>query len=87
MRNSKFRKQKIPCPHFGALQVSLDLPRDTSSGGYWLVHIVVPPTGLQTPSIALSLPASVTQLLFNSGILMDLVPYSIKVSFTEYNTL
>jgi hypothetical protein len=24
--------------------------RDTSSGGYWLVHIVVPPIGLQTPS-------------------------------------
>jgi hypothetical protein len=23
--------------------------RDTSSGGYWLVHIVVPPIGLQTP--------------------------------------
>jgi hypothetical protein len=22
---------------------------DTSSGGYWLVHIVVPPIGLQTP--------------------------------------
>jgi hypothetical protein len=25
--------------------------RDTSSGGYWLVHIVVPPIGLQTPSV------------------------------------
>jgi hypothetical protein len=24
--------------------------RDTSSGGYWLVHIVVPPIGLQIPS-------------------------------------
>ena len=24
--------------------------RDMSSGGYWLVHIVVPPIGLQTPS-------------------------------------
>jgi hypothetical protein len=24
--------------------------RDTSSRGYWLVHIVVPPIGLQTPS-------------------------------------
>jgi hypothetical protein len=24
--------------------------RDTSSGGYWSVHIVVPPIGLQTPS-------------------------------------
>ena len=24
-------------------------PRDTSSGGYWLVHIVVPPIGLQIP--------------------------------------
>jgi hypothetical protein len=24
--------------------------RDKSSGGYWLVHIVVPPIGLQTPS-------------------------------------
>jgi hypothetical protein len=23
--------------------------RDTSSGGYWLVHIVAPPIGLQTP--------------------------------------
>jgi hypothetical protein len=23
--------------------------RDTNSGGYWLVHIVVPPIGLQTP--------------------------------------
>jgi hypothetical protein len=23
--------------------------RNTSSGGYWLVHIVVPPIGLQTP--------------------------------------
>jgi hypothetical protein len=23
--------------------------RDTSSGGYWLAHIVVPPIGLQTP--------------------------------------
>ena len=25
--------------------------RDTSSGWYWLVHIVVPPKGLQTPSV------------------------------------
>jgi hypothetical protein len=25
--------------------------RGTSSGGYWLVHIVVPPIGLQTPSV------------------------------------
>ena len=24
--------------------------RDTSSGSYWLVHIIVPPIGLQTPS-------------------------------------
>jgi hypothetical protein len=34
--------------------------RDTSSEGYWLVHIVVPPIGLQTPSapwvLSLALP-------------------------------
>jgi hypothetical protein len=23
--------------------------KDTSTGGYWLVHIIVPPIGLQTP--------------------------------------
>jgi hypothetical protein len=32
-----------PCVFFGGL-----VPR--SSGGYWLVHIDVPPMGLQSPS-------------------------------------
>jgi hypothetical protein len=29
---------------------------DTNSGGYWLVHIVVPPKGLQTPLAPWVLP-------------------------------
>jgi hypothetical protein len=39
--------------------------RDTSSGRYWLVHIVVPPIGLQTPLAPWVLSLAPTNLNFN----------------------
>ena len=47
------------CPLFGGLVPG-------SSGGYWLVHIVVPPMGLQTPLApqVLSLAPHIILLLF-----------------------
>ena len=41
----------LKCPDCGK-EISVFAARDTSSGGYWLVHIVVSPIELQTPSAA-----------------------------------
>jgi hypothetical protein len=47
----KFARPMGPAFHWWPTRPSSDTyaARDTSSGGYWLVHIFVPPIGLQIP--------------------------------------
>jgi hypothetical protein len=51
LRNIKFARPMGLSFHWWPTRPSSDAyaARDMSSGGYWLVHIVVPPIGLQTP--------------------------------------
>jgi hypothetical protein len=51
LRHIKFARPMDLSFHWWPTKPSSDpyAARDTSSGGYWLVHIVVPPIGLQTP--------------------------------------
>ena len=50
LRHIKFARPMGLSFHWWLTRPSSDTyaARDTSSGGYWLVHIVVPPRGLQT---------------------------------------
>jgi hypothetical protein len=51
LRQIKFARPMGLSFHWWLTRPSFDTyaARDTSSGGYWLVHIVVPPIGLQIP--------------------------------------
>jgi hypothetical protein len=51
LRHIKFARPMGLSFHWWPTRSSSDTyaARDTSSGGYWLVHIVVPPIGLQIP--------------------------------------
>ena len=51
LRHIKFARPMGLSFHYWLTRSSSDTyaARDMSSGGYWLVHIVVPPIGLQNP--------------------------------------
>jgi hypothetical protein len=73
LRHIKFARPRGLSSQWWPTRLSSDtyVARDTSSGGYWVVHIVVPLIGLQTPLapwvLSLAPPLGALTTIFKEG--------------------